>query len=120
MYVSSGIEIPFAIGLVWPWPCWEARAVRTRAAAAQRVQSRLPYVYGISKNNAFSGHILPNYAASLKYAFSAGIIRQTLLHSSGTILHFQLQKRVVITMWVCGGLWVVSGGLWMVVIVNSC
>ena len=40
-------------------------------------------VYGISKNNACSGHILPNYAASLKYAFSAensaGIIRQTLL-----------------------------------------
>ena len=42
-------------------------------------------VHGISKNNTFSGHtsIRPNYAASLKYAFSAeisaGIIRQTLV-----------------------------------------
>ena len=41
-------------------------------------------VHGISKNNTFSGHtsIRPNYAAYLKYAFSAensaGIIRQTL------------------------------------------
>ena len=51
----------------------------------QRVPSRLPCMHGISKNNTFSGHtsIRPNYAASLKYAFSAensaGIICQTLV-----------------------------------------
>ena len=51
----------------------------------QRVPSRLTPVHGISKNNAFSGHILPNYAASLKYGFSAensaGTIREALFQS---------------------------------------
>ena len=40
-------------------------------------------LHGISKNHAFSGHNLPNYTASLKYAFSAensaGITGKTLL-----------------------------------------
>ena len=49
-------------------------------------------VHGISKNNTFSGHtsIRPNYAAYLKYAFSAensaGIIRQTLLTITQEVL----------------------------------
>ena len=53
------------------------------AGNASRHDSRVRY----QQNNTFSGHILPNYAASLKYAFSAensaGIIRQTLV---GTVL----------------------------------
>ena len=72
--MSSGIEMAL---------CWKARAVHTRAAAALATRPITTLVHGISKNNAYSGHILPNYAASLKYAFSAensaGIIRQTLL-----------------------------------------
>ena len=61
MYVFSGIEIPFCL---WTWPCWEARtrAVRTRAAAALATRPVTTPVYGISN----TGHILPNYAGSLK------------------------------------------------------
>ena len=83
MYVSSCIEIIDPYGLcLCLWPCWEAQAVQTRAAAALATRPVMTPVHGISKNNSPSGHIPPNYAASLKYAFSvqisAGIIRQTL------------------------------------------
>ena len=66
------------------WPCWEARAVHTciRAAAALATRAVTTPVHSISKNNALSGHILPNYAASLRYAFSADIIREGLSSTS--------------------------------------
>ena len=92
MYVSSGIEIidmislAFAFGFGHAGKLVQYNVIQSciRAAAALATCPVTTPVRGISKNNAFSGHILPNYAASLKYAFSAensaGIIRQTLRH----------------------------------------
>ena len=79
MYGSSGIEIPFAFALAMLGSSCSTYTGSSSAGNASRHDSRVRY----QQNNAFSGHILPNYAASLKYAFSAensaGIIRQTLL-----------------------------------------
>ena len=81
MYVSSGIEIPFAFDLDHAGKLVQCIYTGSSSAGnASRHDSRVRY----QQNNAFSGHILPNYAASLRYAFSAensaGIIRQTLVH----------------------------------------
>ena len=72
--MSSGIETIDQVGLC---PLALAMLGSSYIHALARRSVTTP-VHGISKNNAFSGHSLPNYAASLKYAFSADIIRQTL------------------------------------------
>ena len=91
MYVFFGIEIPFAFGLghasyMLGSSC-STYTGSSSAGNASRHDSRVRY----QQHNAFSGHILPNYAASLKYAFSAensaGIIRQTL-----PLAHYKLRR----------------------------
>ena len=82
MYVSSGIEIPFAfeLGHAGLGSSCSTYTGSSSAGNASRHDSRVRY----QQNNAFSGLILPNYAASLKYAFSAensaGFTRQTLMY----------------------------------------
>ena len=74
MYVSSGIEIidmislAFAFGFGHAGKLVQYNVIQSciRAAAALATCPVTTPVRGISKNNAFSGHILPKYAASLK------------------------------------------------------